>query len=62
MVTFDAPIERCPVCKEYVLMDQAQQECAGEHSCDKGEKCPLAHYFTGAKYKTDRNDNAKNQI
>lgn len=53
MVTFDSPIERCPLCEQYVLMDQTQQECALEHQCQMKEECPLNRYFTGKKYKTD---------
>lgn len=52
MVTFDSPIERCSVCKSYVLMDQTQEECAREHQCGRGTDCPLKRYFEGAKYKT----------
>jgi hypothetical protein len=51
MVTFDSPIERCPVCQEYVLMDQTQKECAREHQCNMEEKCPLKSYFEGDKYR-----------
>ena len=41
---FDAPIERCPHCNEYVLLDQTRLECAREHHCPI-EACPLARYF-----------------
>ena len=49
MVTFDSPIERCSVCKSYVLMDQTPEECAREHQCGRGTDCPLKRYFEGAK-------------
>lgn len=61
MVTFDSPIERCPVCKEYVLMDQTQKECAREHRCHMGEKCPLKPYFEGDKYRVRKYGYAKNR-
>lgn len=47
---FDSPIERCPVCREMVLLDQTQAECAREHHCRKGAACPLAQYFTGIDF------------
>ncbi len=43
---FDSPLELCPVCNEYVLVDQTQGECAVEHKCGHRE-CPLARVFTG---------------
>lgn len=48
MVTFDSPLERCPVCKEYVLLDQTRQECAREHHCE--QRCPLKPYFEGLAF------------
>lgn len=50
MVTFDSPIERCPVCKEYVLLDQTQEECALEHRCKPPAGCPLKRYFEGIAF------------
>lgn len=43
---FDSPIERCPVCGQWVLTDQTRKECAREHDCHI-EQCPLKDYFTG---------------
>jgi len=43
---FDSPFEICPVCDEYVLLDQAQRECAREHHCKRLE-CPLSRFFVG---------------
>lgn len=48
---FDSPMELCPRCKTYVLLDQSQKECAAEHRC--GEvNCPLARYFSGRNFDT----------
>ncbi|TCO81254.1 hypothetical protein EV699_10996 [Plasticicumulans lactativorans] len=50
MITFDSPFERCPVCNEYVLLDCTQVECAKEHHCAVGQKCPLLRYFEGKAF------------
>lgn len=42
----DSPFEICPVCNEYVLLDQTQGQCAREHHCEN-IKCPLARFFEG---------------
>lgn len=42
----DSPFEVCPVCDEYVLLDQTQGQCAREHGC-QNVKCPLQRFFTG---------------
>lgn len=42
----DSPFEVCPVCDEYVLLDQTQRQCAREHHCEN-VKCPLARFFVG---------------
>lgn len=49
----DSPIDRCPVCGEYVLMDETQRECANEHNCPTGTKCPLAGMFTGVEFEEE---------
>jgi len=41
---FFSPFEGCRICKEYVLLDQTQRDCAREHDC-KVENCPLARFF-----------------
>ena len=46
---FDSPFEFCPVCKQEVVLDQTQAECAAEHHCNAAE-CPLAKYFTGKEF------------
>ena len=43
---FDSPFEICPVCDEYVFLDQTKRECAREHHCENVE-CPLERYFVG---------------
>jgi hypothetical protein len=44
---FDSPFEFCSVCRQYVLLDQTQPQCAYEHGCSVRTTCPLAKYFTG---------------
>jgi hypothetical protein len=43
---FDSPFEFCSFCRQYVLLDQTQPQCAREHACDGKVSCPLARYFT----------------
>ena len=47
---FDTPFEVCPVCNQYVMLDQAQRECAREHGCARDRQCPLERYFTGREF------------
>ena len=47
---FDSPFEFCAICKEYVLLDQTQRQCAHEHACAPGALCPLGRYFTGIEF------------
>lgn len=47
MCTFDAPISRCEAMRCMVITDQTQAQCAAEHGCPKGLRCPLAGCFTG---------------
>ena len=52
----DSPMELCPICKEYVLLDQSHAECALEHHC-QNHGCPLAKFFTGKKFRApDENE------
>jgi len=44
---FDSPIDHCLVCRQMVVLDQTQAECAREHRCKMGTLCPLREYFTG---------------
>ena len=47
---FDSPFEFCSVCRQYVLLDQTQPQCAYEHGCSTRTACPLAKYFTGFEF------------
>jgi hypothetical protein len=46
MSFFDAPLARCEAVRQMVLTDETQPECAREHDCPPGFKCPLCGYFT----------------
>ena len=46
MSFFDAPLARCEAVRQLVLTDETQAECAREHDCPPGFKCPLCGYFT----------------
>lgn len=46
MCFFDSPIARCEAVHELVLTDETQVECAREHHCPAGTRCPLDGYFT----------------
>ena len=41
---FNSPLQYCPLCKEYVELDQTIEECAAKHGC-RGHSCPLAPQF-----------------
>ena len=43
---FNSPLHYCPVCRQYVALDQSQRECALEHACSPQQPCPLAHLFS----------------
>lgn len=45
MCFFDSPIGRCEAVREMVLLDETRRECAGEHDCPPGFKCPLEGRF-----------------
>lgn len=47
MCTFDAPISRCEAMRCMVITDQTQAQCAAEHDCPSGLRCPLVGCFTG---------------
>lgn len=42
---FDSPIEHCPVCGHFVVLDQSRGECARRQHC-AAVVCPLQRYFT----------------
>lgn len=41
----DISVSRCEVAGEMVLTDQTQAQCALEHHCPPGTRCPLAGCF-----------------
>ena len=43
---FNSPLHYCPMCRQYVALDQSQRECAHEHACSPQQPCPLAHLFS----------------
>jgi len=45
MCTLDAPIARCEAARTMVVLDETQMECAAEHECPPGRKCPLQGCF-----------------
>ena len=45
---FYSPFEGCEICRQYVLLDQTQLDCAREHDCHV-ENCPLARFFAQAR-------------
>jgi hypothetical protein len=47
---FDSPFEFCAICRQYVLLDQTQRQCALEHVCAPNTTCPLRRYFTGIEF------------
>ena len=47
---FDSPFDYCKVCRDYVLLDQTQRQCAREHKCADTAQCPLHRYFTGIEF------------
>ena len=48
----DSPFEVCPVCDEYVFLDQTQAQCAREHHCES-IKCPLKRFFASGEESDD---------
>jgi hypothetical protein len=50
---FGSPFEFCPVCKEYVLLDQTHRECAREHHCNDDSQCPLKSFFGGIEFREE---------
>jgi len=41
---FNSPLHYCTLCKQYVELDQTQQQCALQHGC-KIDPCPVTHLF-----------------
>jgi hypothetical protein len=38
---FESPLDWCPLCREWIALDQTFAECAQRYGC-KAETCPLA--------------------
>ena len=49
MSFFDSPLARCEAVRQMVVTDETQAECAREHDCPPGFKCPLCGYFTESR-------------
>ncbi len=47
---FEPPMERCPVCGEYVVLVQAQYECARRQHCGQDTDCPLKKAFAATDF------------
>ncbi len=54
----DSPFEICPVCDEYVFLDQTHPQCAHEHHCGN-IKCPLERFFVGRELQNSAGDDAE---
>lgn len=61
MCTFDSPVGRCEEVKEMVLLDETQAECAREHGCPPGTKCPLEGHFASVSGVSDADSAAISQ-
>ena len=53
MSYLDSPIGFCAVERAIVLTDQTQKQCALEHGCLPGRKCPLHGCFAHVSGITD---------
>ncbi len=42
---FEPPMEHCAICGEYVILVQAQHECACRQQCGQDTNCPLQQAF-----------------
>lgn len=45
MSILDIKVARCELAKDYVFLDETQEQCAKEHCCPAGTKCPLDNCF-----------------
>lgn len=45
MTILDIKVARCEVAKDMVFLDETQKQCAKEHGCPAGTKCPLEGCF-----------------
>ena len=48
---FDSPFDYCPVCRDFVLIDTTQRQCAQEHACPAKLTCPFGRFFTGMEFR-----------
>ena len=58
MSFFDSPTARCEAVREMVLTDETQAQCAREHDCPPGFKCPLCGYFVDSSDTSEDIENA----
>lgn len=56
MTILDIKIARCEIAKDYVFLDETQKQCACEHHCPKGTKCPLEGCFAAKSGITDEKE------
>lgn len=47
---FEPPMERCPVCGDYVTLAQSQGECANGQQCGRTADCPLHMAFAATDF------------
>ena len=53
----DSSFEICPMCDEYVFLDQTYRQCVHEHHCGN-IKCPLERFFVGREVQNSASDAA----
>jgi len=41
---FGSPTSFCPICNDWIALDQSFEECAQNHRC-RGSGCPLRELF-----------------
>lgn len=54
-MVLDTPIDLCPVCGAWVVIDQTQKECAREHHCTV-DRCPLETCFSGIDFSKPKSE------
>ncbi|MCB1926507.1 MAG: hypothetical protein KDH17_00580 [Rhodocyclaceae bacterium] len=54
MSFLDSPISRCEAKRTIVLTDQTQAQCALEHGCEPGTRCPLCGCFVDVSGLSDQ--------
>jgi transcription elongation factor Elf1 len=59
---FEPPMDRCPICGDYVVLVQAQADCAKRKNCGQGISCPLRNAFVQTDYyRTEAGDSLKSR-